>query len=419
MGRIITCREPHKTLCPHTVYRLVPCPLYAIEELECWLGEMAAKGLVLSKDGFFAGFAIFERRNPCILRYRLDAAPKELSFWSPEDSRPNDEALELAQAAGWQFVAVRGQFYVYCCADPEAPELNTDPRVQALAIQEVRRRLRSSLIGNLIVLAANGFRLFVSPLLLMLELGSWFGLLTVLFMLWLFFGSLSDIRHLRRLHRQLRGGRSLDHQKNWRPSLRKRLLRAGIWTLAALWCLWLFTGKQEALLERNRTPLAEYAGELPFATVAQLRPGIDCISSVPDDLAGMIDDSNQINWYSDPLAPLVIKYDEISLVTWADGHRLSADWEVDYYQLRSPLLASLLVRDIARHDRFSGYRVTPLSLDGIDADDCIAYSNVFPTVILRQGCRVARFRLMQFSASSPELTLEQWAAAAAQSLKEQ
>lgn len=402
---------------PHDVYRLIPCPLYDIEELECWLGEMAAKGLVLRQDGFFAGFAIFERQAPRSLRYRLDAAPKQLSFWAPEDGSPAPEALELAQAAGWQFVATRGQFYVYCCTDPDAPELNTDPRVQALAVQAVRARLRNSLIGNLLLLAIYGVRLFMTPLLLIVELGTWFGLLTLFFTLWLFCGSFTDILHLRRLHRQLKAGRALDHKKDWRPSLRKRLLRAGIWLSAAVWFLWLFTGRQEAFLERNLTPLAEYAGEVPFATLAQLRPGAECIDYSFDDLSGLIDGSNQVNWYSDPLAPLVMHYDELALVVWADGQQLSADWEVDYYELHAPFLAELLARDIARHDRFSGYKVQSLALEGIDADGCVAYTDVFPTVVLRQGCRVARFRLVQFSDTAPELTLAQWAAAAAESLK--
>ena len=42
-------------------YRLAPCPSYDIDGMQGWLAQMAQKGLHLSSDGFFAGFAIFEK----------------------------------------------------------------------------------------------------------------------------------------------------------------------------------------------------------------------------------------------------------------------------------------------------------------------------------------------------------------------
>ena len=56
---------------PKHVYRLPPCPAYDIEGMESWLSDMAANGLLLSADGFFAGFAIFEKSEPRAVRYRL------------------------------------------------------------------------------------------------------------------------------------------------------------------------------------------------------------------------------------------------------------------------------------------------------------------------------------------------------------
>ena len=34
-------------------YRIPPCPAYDIPGMESWLEDLAAKGLHLSKDGFF------------------------------------------------------------------------------------------------------------------------------------------------------------------------------------------------------------------------------------------------------------------------------------------------------------------------------------------------------------------------------
>lgn len=400
-----------------TCWRLIPCPGYDVESLESWLAAMAAKGLVLCKDGIFAGFACFERQAPCALRYRLDAAPEHVSLWSDNGGQPDEEAQALAAAAGWDYLATRGQFFVYCTADPDAPELNTDPRVQALAIRKVKKRLAGNLLSDLILLVLYGLRVFGSPVLTLLELGTWFGLAGLACLLWLYGHSLASVCHLRRLQKQLADGRPLDHQKDWHPARRRLFMRAGAWAAAVLWCVLLFSGWQEARLNRNRTPLAGYSGTLPFATLAQLRPDQSPAGWQADPLAGMLDDANQVNWYSDLLAAQVMEYSELARVSWADGQQLSAHLEVQYYELRSPALAAFLVQDIVRYDRRTGYKVQPLVLEGIEADDCVAYTDVFPTVVLRQGCRVARYQLVQFS-ESDTLPLEQWAAAAAAALKQ-
>ena len=57
------------------VWRFPPCPAYDVEATESWLQSMAAQGLHLSEDGFFAGFACFDRGKPKQTRYRLEAAP--------------------------------------------------------------------------------------------------------------------------------------------------------------------------------------------------------------------------------------------------------------------------------------------------------------------------------------------------------
>ena len=41
------------------VYRPLPCPDYDVEGMESWLTDMAAEGLVLSPDGFFASFGFW------------------------------------------------------------------------------------------------------------------------------------------------------------------------------------------------------------------------------------------------------------------------------------------------------------------------------------------------------------------------
>ena len=59
---------------PKLVHRLIPCPQYDVSGMECWLSDMAKQGLLLQKDGFFAGVATFEKVSPQRVKYRLQPA---------------------------------------------------------------------------------------------------------------------------------------------------------------------------------------------------------------------------------------------------------------------------------------------------------------------------------------------------------
>lgn len=131
------------------IYRLPPCPAYEIEMTESWLTDMAAKGLFLSRAGFFAGFAIFEKSEPALVRYRLEAAPEGISTLANANLDPTAEARELNASYGWQYVAARDQFYIYRSDSADARELNTDPRVQALALDLVRKRERANVFTSI------------------------------------------------------------------------------------------------------------------------------------------------------------------------------------------------------------------------------------------------------------------------------
>ena len=63
---------------------------------------------------------------------------------------PDEAQVELCAQYRWEYVARHGQFYIYRSADPSARELNTDPKVQALALNAVKKRLVSDLISLLV-----------------------------------------------------------------------------------------------------------------------------------------------------------------------------------------------------------------------------------------------------------------------------
>lgn len=134
----------------HTVYRLPPCPVYDVEGTESWLSDLAREGLMLEKDGFFAGFMSFQRTTPRTAQYRLEAIQKLNGLLSDGFEAPSDEALELSEKYGWEYLLKYGDFHIYRSFGFPARELNTDPDVQAMALNKVRKRQRNAAIWSVI-----------------------------------------------------------------------------------------------------------------------------------------------------------------------------------------------------------------------------------------------------------------------------
>ena len=91
-------RKQHRT--GKRYYRLVPCPSYDIAGTEDWLSDLSEEGLYLSRDGFFAGIAAFECKEPERAEYRLEAIRKNVDVFS-EDEGPSQEEKELSEKYSW------------------------------------------------------------------------------------------------------------------------------------------------------------------------------------------------------------------------------------------------------------------------------------------------------------------------------
>lgn len=121
------------------LWQPIPCPLSDIEGLESWLGDMAAQGLVPVTIG--QNFARFRCSQPKAVRYRLNAKPAPETFLESSPGTPDGEERALAQEYGWYYVTAVGDFFLYACEDRDAPELNTDPQVQALSLRYAKRQV--------------------------------------------------------------------------------------------------------------------------------------------------------------------------------------------------------------------------------------------------------------------------------------
>jgi len=398
---------------PKTVYRYPPCPDYDVEAMESWLSDMAAKGLVLTRDGFFFGFGNFEKTEPKTMRYRLEAS--KYKSGTLNEYNPPEEAQELYEAMGWHYVAARGNFYIYCTDDPEARELHTDPQVQAMNIDAARKRIRNDIIFEVVwIILMFGFYLGNgvkgTPLLLaVLAFGTPASLLFVVLLALTVGEMFRRFAALNRLRKRMRSGELLSHDKDWRKGRAAHI--AGIivnWILTLTLVGVLISSCTKAVDNKDEIPLDEYTGTVPFATMEDFLP--DC--TYEQDRSSIGREINHIELRSDVLAPLIIEYTQNGELD-GEGIHLSGGLGVTYIEARNERLAKELVREFVRHGKGSKYyKPLELSLDGVD--HCEAFIDMFPTVVLRKGNVVVRADF--YHSSENKISLEQWAGTIAASI---
>ena len=389
---------------PRHCVRLPPCPAYDVEGTESWLESMAAEGWQLSEDGFVLGWAVFQRSEPVRLRCRLAAAPESTSMWSEGGGLPSREILELGEADGWRYVANRGEFYIFVSQREDAREMDTDPRVQALALELVRGRLRAGLIQTLVWMAVYPLlQIQGNVLLLAIDMGSGLFSLFLLLVLWALANSVAQLLHLRRLERRLRAGEPLKHRRDWRRRARLHQgQRAVFWGLALLCVVLVGCRWSDSVMEADRQPLEGWNRPLPFATLESVT---EEGTFVPQEMGSL---GNWIEVKQDWLAPEVISLRQCGWGLLPGGQALDGALYVDYCQARTPWLARMLAREWQRQDWWENRRRTqPLDLPGLGVDWAAAYQAYFPTVILVEDNRVIRITFLSFSEENP--SVEAWA----------
>ncbi len=128
-----------------TVKKPMPCSLYDMEGIQNWLDKMARQGLFLDRIAFHNDRFIFQTGEPGPARYRLDPIVPGYDY---------GERRELYAQAGWEFVDTMVNLYcVYSCADPDVPELYSDPQSLACAVGRLAKR-RSLSVGLLLLVLA-------------------------------------------------------------------------------------------------------------------------------------------------------------------------------------------------------------------------------------------------------------------------
>ena len=404
-------KEKKRCLC------LPPCPPYDVEGMESWLGDMASRGWMLEKESFLLGCAAFERADPAPVRYRLEASPRHAGYWDDNGGAPDPEAEELNADFGWEYVARRGQFYIYRNPEADPRELHTDPRVQALAIKSLEKRRTVQYLNIVLVLGVNLFSVLLrgnSLLLAAVKAGLPLTLLTILLTLLLLANGVLEVAHLGRLKKRLAAGQPLRHDGDWRKGqaayFAKRL------AVLLLFLLWIFMLLHLWAVEAAGTgkePLTDYQGTLPFADMRSFAEGNFRLTMTDLLYSSVTDGSNAfVRRYVD--------LSEHASILRPDGTALDGGLYVTYFDARWEWLARVLARELLRTDRAKVGRRwrEPPEYPDLGLDEAVSYRSEFhfPCLVLRQGTRVLRAMFYQ-TGPDAHLLPEEWAGILADSIR--
>lgn len=245
---------------------LMPEAYWDAALLERWLEEKAVQGWRPVSFSRY-GSGKFESAEPRKLRYRLEPL-------RPETYDAQCEREETYREMGWEPAGVLGDYRVYACADPQAPELFTDPSALRLTWEDQLRRFRRHRLISILLIVVWTILQFRSlwesgrPVEVFLR-GMWaVWLLAVVCALEWLHGNLRALRGVQRLRRQLEAGMAPDTE-NLDESLRRRrrqnVVSWGICGLVAVLAVSVIGSQREM-------PLSDAPEPLPYVAMEVLAP---------------------------------------------------------------------------------------------------------------------------------------------------
>lgn len=447
-------------------YRLAPCPSYDIKTMELWLETEALHGYFLTESGFLFGVGTFEKKDPCRVRYRLE--PKEVMDWSAESLFPSAEARELCEEYGWTYVADRGKFFIYCSETVAARELNTDPKVQAMALKPMWDHASQQFWSSLFWIV--GYPLIrylagrVTLLRMCIGMGTWLFVMGLAIGVWMLIRSVMRLSYIAGMRRSLRRGESFPVRSiSWseeNASLVLQKKRRSYWLgnltyilLILVWICCVFQGCEKELEYADQIPLDTYVAEyrreyaqkygiepeyvFPFADLVELversledaaaEDRTDSTDGYTDGIHGSLSyvqsgmypgRMNYVNAKRDLLASTVIQMNQNGTVYLPDGRELEGILYVDYYDTTMPWVAKMLTWEYLQEGK-NNKHYREITIPDLPVDEAYCFMAYLPTLILRKGNVVMVVELTQFEYDEKDYTLEpeQWARMFAESVR--
>ena len=311
-------------------YLLPPCREWDIPGMESWLEDMSMMGWKFKWTRLGGLIFEFEETAPHPVKFRMEPIQKRHGRFV---EAPDEDQRRFYEDFGWKFICRHGTFFLYRNEDPAAPELSTDPQLQALTMDYLKRSIRRSLVIGMLLWVPL-LLAFISHFFLFSDHLSG-TVYTFLFCSFYFFSITDHWILFFRTERQLKQfdkGIPMTHRKNWHPG--SFIHRAGTVTML-LSCFVLVFAAINARFALNHTPLEQWTEPVPFVTYTELAPenANVTVSRISN---------GTVRYWSDPVMP--VNYE------WLDGGSYYYPGEkekgrilkVNYHETSSPFIAQCL-----------------------------------------------------------------------------
>ena len=319
-------------------HRLPPCPDYDMAGVESWLEDLAKEGLLLDNDTPFFGFYTFIRTAPQTVRYRLEPAVKIQGFWDGDPGKPKEEAQALFAELGWEYLTRYGEFFIYRSDDPNARELHTDPEIQAMALNVIKKRQRDSLIGELIILAVYlCFGVLRYPLGVSIAMGTPAMITMYVFFLWMTVKPALAFWKLQKLQTMLLRGETPPRKGNWKKAAPGTFIAKFIPVVVFIYLIGC-----SIFFESEEIELPDYEGDPPFITISDLNANGAYESK-------SLSYANRMRQWSVALFPVNYEWYEFASIELTDGSTVSGPLDIKYHEAISPILADHLAKELIRY----------------------------------------------------------------------
>ncbi|NLW70411.1 MAG: DUF2812 domain-containing protein [Eubacteriaceae bacterium] len=393
-------------------YKMAPCPSYDIELMEGWLEHMAAKGFFLTGYGFRFGFGIFLKKEPKAVKYRLEASPKRLSFINDNGAAPPEDSLLLYEEYGWKYIAHRDDFFIYRNEQTEAREINTDPAVQALTLNVMRRNQGETLFIALMCLITVIISMRGMAFIVLVGYGTGKSFVFLICAVWLAAASVIKIYRLEKLRKKLILGENLEHRGEYGENNVPYCIGKVI-TMAAKACMIslaavMFFG---SFVFKPTMDISEYPGEIPFALAKDFTETIEGVSFETN--------SDSVYFEDDFLLPIRMNLSQKGNFTRA-GEEIPFSYTVDYYETSEGWFARGIAKDLLRWKKDT--IKTEVDFPLIEADFIRAYTyknyksnNEVQILVICKGEKAGLFVMYQ-PADDVVIPFESWAQSVAKSL---
>ena len=356
--------------------RICPCNSYDIEGIQSWLEDLSMDGLSLEKDGYFGGVFTFLRTTPKKVIYRLVPVKKENSTLFDENDPDSDE-VEISQQMGWEYLVRYGMFHIYRTESPCPRELHTDPAVQSLALNFLRKRLMGNIVTTFIcvgIYIAMRSSPFGFPFRCAAAIGLLFAVSLYGWLLLGLFQPVADIVRLIGYQKRLRSGDSLNGRKNWKKNAPGMILSKLLVLILPILCI---IGAASTLTEASLRPMSPET-DAPFVTIGDLIPGGEY-----DQADGTFGDYNEYRSWSTIAAPVSMEWNEWATITGTDGTAYEGILRIDYHECSSEWLARQLANDYYQYDRHRYNKFEDLESPDIQVDSIRHYYNYLPYILIQ------------------------------------